>query len=101
MPQLINIKQVWSKCPSSTGARQLSPIWFLLMGILEDVLSAGYVTMVDAGRGLYAGMVASCITFLAVFALSNILLEPKFLSMRLWLFAVGNFCGTWLVVSLR
>ena len=79
----------------------LHPLWFFLMGMGEDVLSAGYVSSVDVGDGLLAGLIAMCITFLAVFALGKILLEPKFLSMRLWAFAVGNLVGTWLVVSLR
>lgn len=95
MPNLVQNRQLVSK---NTG-KTLSPVWFFLMGLGEDLLSAGYVTLVDGGRGFGAGVIAMLITFLAVFALGKILLEPKFLSMRLWLFAFGNFVGTWTVVT--
>jgi hypothetical protein len=92
-------RKMGEKCPSLTVRRQLNPVWFFLMGLGEDLLSASYVTLVDGGYGVMAGLVAMLITFLAIFALSRILLEPKFLSMRLWLFALGNFCGTYSVVT--
>jgi hypothetical protein len=85
--------------PKNTGKHFLNPVVFFLMGMGEDVLSAGYVSAVGAGNGVLAGLVAMVITFLAVFALGKMLLEPKLWSVRLWCFAVGNFCGTYLVVT--
>ena len=94
---LVNIG--WNATRPRTGDK-LNPLWFFILGMGEDVLSATYVSLVDVGNGIGAGIVAMGITFLAVFALGKILIEPKFLSMRLWLFACGNLCGTWLVVDI-
>jgi hypothetical protein len=95
MPFLSQKRQSVSKKHGKT----LSPVLFFLMGLGEDILSSTYVRLVDSGCGVGAGLIAMGITFLAVFALSRILLEPKFLSVRLWFFAMGNFCGTWTVVE--
>lgn len=91
------MKRILTRHPMNPS--RLGAIWFFVMGFGEDVLSAAYVSLVDAGSGVGSGLVAMLITFLAIFVLSEILIEPKFLSLRLWAFAVGNFCGTYLIVE--
>jgi len=75
------------------------PWAFFFLGVIEDMLAAFYTTFVASGFALGGALAATLITLLAVFVLSEIVLDASWKSRKLWAFAAGNAAGTFIVVS--